>query len=75
VSKKHTALILKKMPKFEKNLKTSHGAIAKTARSNKRLITLDLDTDVLAWFKEQGKGYQTHINAVLKAYKDAHDDS
>lgn len=27
-----------------------------------------IDSDVLEWFKLQGKGYQTHINAVLRAY-------
>lgn len=36
----------------------------------KRQVTLRLDSDVLDWFKEQGKGYQTMINAVLRAYKD-----
>jgi len=36
----------------------------------KTQITLRLDTDVLNWFKAQGQGYQTHINALLKAYKD-----
>jgi uncharacterized protein (DUF4415 family) len=25
-----------------------------------------LDSDVLAWFKSQGKGYQTRINAILR---------
>lgn len=34
----------------------------------KEQITLRLDTDVIAWFREQGKGYQTQINAVLQAY-------
>ncbi|MGV6810538.1 MAG: BrnA antitoxin family protein [bacterium] len=38
----------------------------------KTQITLRLDTDVLDWFKDQGKGYQTRINALLKAYKEAH---
>jgi len=38
---------------------------------NKTQITLRLDTDVLDWFKAQGPGYQTNINALLKAYKDA----
>jgi len=37
----------------------------------KTQITLRLDTDVLNWFKAQGQGYQTNINALLKAYKDA----
>jgi len=25
----------------------------------------------VSWFKTQGKGYQTHINAVLKGYVEA----
>lgn len=36
--------------------------------AGKQLISLRLDRDVLDWFKEQGKGYQTKINAVLRAY-------
>jgi uncharacterized protein (DUF4415 family) len=27
----------------------------------------------LAWFKAQGEGYQTSIDAALKAYKEAHE--
>ncbi len=34
----------------------------------KSQVTMRLDDDVLAWFKAQGKGYQTRMNAVLKAY-------
>jgi len=30
-----------------------------------------VDADVLEWFKAQGPGYQTRINAVLRAFKDA----
>jgi len=26
------------------------------------------NTDVLDWFKQQGPGYQTRINAVLRAF-------
>ena len=37
----------------------------------KSSIALRLDADVLAWFKAQGPGYQTRINAVLRAFKDA----
>ncbi len=45
----------------------------------KRVISLRLDPDVLDWYKKKGKGYQTRINAVLKAYMQAkkkvtHDD-
>ncbi len=37
----------------------------------KAAISLRLDAEVLGWFKAQGPGYQTRINAILKAYKDA----
>jgi uncharacterized protein (DUF4415 family) len=30
-----------------------------------------VDADVLEWFKSKGPGYQTRINAVLRAFKDA----
>ncbi len=38
----------------------------------KAQVTLRVDSDVLEWFKEQGQGYQTRINALLRAYMDAH---
>ena len=38
----------------------------------KKAIALRLDTDVLDWMKAQGKGYQSRINAVLRAYYEAH---
>ena len=31
-----------------------------------------LDADVLDWFKSQGKGWQTRINAVLRSYFENH---
>lgn len=34
----------------------------------KALLSLRLDTDVVEWFKAQGSGYQSRMNAVLKAY-------
>ncbi|MBS0319929.1 MAG: BrnA antitoxin family protein [Proteobacteria bacterium] len=36
----------------------------------KAAISLRLDADVLDWFKAQGPGYQTRINAVLRAFKE-----
>lgn len=36
----------------------------------KAAISLRLDVDVLEWFKAQGPGYQTRMNAVLRAFKD-----
>ena len=38
----------------------------------KRAISMRVDSDVLAWFKSQGRGYQTRINAVLRSYMEAH---
>lgn len=37
----------------------------------KQPVTLRLDTDVLEWFKSQGKGYQTRINKLLRSYMEA----
>jgi uncharacterized protein (DUF4415 family) len=37
----------------------------------KDVITLRLDRDVLNWLRAQGKGYQTLINQVLRAWYDA----
>lgn len=37
----------------------------------KASISLRLDRDVLEWFKAQGPGYQTRINTVLRAFRDA----
>ncbi len=37
----------------------------------KASISLRIDADVLEWFKAQGGGYQTRINAVLRAYREA----
>lgn len=39
--------------------------------AKKRQITLRLDEDVIAWFKQRGSGYQTRINEVLRAYVEA----
>jgi uncharacterized protein (DUF4415 family) len=35
-------------------------------RPIKKPVTLRLDADVLAWFKRQGRGYQTRINRALR---------
>jgi uncharacterized protein (DUF4415 family) len=46
---------------FWKNAKPLH------FRPLKASTTVRLDADVLAWLKDQGKGYQTRINAILRA--------
>lgn len=35
-------------------------------------LTVRLDADVVKWFKAQGKGYQTRMNAVLRSFYEAH---
>lgn len=36
--------------------------------TGKAQLTLRIDADVVAWFRAQGKGYQSRMNAVLRAY-------
>lgn len=38
----------------------------------KKAVTIRLDSDVLVWFKQQGKGYQTRINQLLRRYMETH---
>lgn len=38
----------------------------------KKQITLRIDADVIDFFKHSGRRYQTRINAVLRAYVEAH---
>ena len=38
----------------------------------KTAVTIRLDQQVLEWFKAKGPGYQTWINALLRAYMEAH---
>ena len=37
----------------------------------KKAVSIRLDRDIMKWFQRQGKGYQTRINAVLRAYVEA----
>jgi uncharacterized protein (DUF4415 family) len=49
-------------------------AFFKTARlvmpagTSKQAISIRVDDDVLQWFKAQGKGHLSRMNAVLRAY-------
>jgi uncharacterized protein (DUF4415 family) len=36
--------------------------------TQKQPISIRVDDDVLAWFKSQGKGHLSRMNAVLRAY-------
>jgi uncharacterized protein (DUF4415 family) len=37
----------------------------------KQAVSIRLDRDVMEWFRRQGRGYQTRINAVLRTYVEA----
>jgi len=36
--------------------------------ARKNQLTIRVDGDVLEWYRKQGPGYQTRINALLRAY-------
>jgi uncharacterized protein (DUF4415 family) len=38
----------------------------------KTSVHLRVDSDVVEWFKAHGKGHLTRMNAVLRAYVEAH---
>ena len=38
----------------------------------KEIVTMRLDADLLRWFRRR-RGYQTRINAILRAYMKAHE--
>ena len=40
--------------------------------SGKKSVHLRVDADVLDWFRAQGRGYLTRMNAVLRSYMEAH---
>jgi uncharacterized protein (DUF4415 family) len=41
------------------------------APPKKESISLRVDPEVLGWFRAQGAGWQTRMNAVLRTYKEA----
>ena len=45
-----------------------HEAAVAVTPIPKKLLSLRLDTDVVDWFRRQGPGYQTRINAVLRIF-------
>jgi len=42
------------------------------AKQTKVPLTLRVDAEVLDWFRSRGRGYQTEISALLRAYMDEH---
>lgn len=52
-------------------LRAKRGRPAKAPEERKEKIALRVDQDVLEWFRAQGAGWQTRMNAALRAYRDA----
>jgi uncharacterized protein (DUF4415 family) len=40
--------------------------------TRKEQLTLRVDSDVVKWYRRQGRGYQTRINSLLRAYMEEH---
>jgi uncharacterized protein (DUF4415 family) len=38
----------------------------------KKMMSFRVDEPVLKWFRTQGKGYQSYMNAVLRAFVESH---
>ena len=38
----------------------------------KERLTVRFDEDMVQWFRSQGRGYQTKMNAVLRSFYEAH---
>jgi uncharacterized protein (DUF4415 family) len=54
-----------------KELRAKRGRPAMAAEERKEQISLRVDKEVLEWYRAQGAGWQTRMNAVLKAFRDA----
>ncbi len=53
------------IPKLDEEFLQKAVRMSKDVEKTK--ISLRLDNDVLAWLKEQGRGYQTRANRILRA--------
>jgi uncharacterized protein (DUF4415 family) len=43
------------------------------ALEGKEAISIRVDRDVLEWFRARGRGYQSEVNALLRAYMQQHE--
>ncbi len=59
---------IKSDPEFRDEATDWYEAAEAVMPAPKKLLSLRLDADVVDWFKRQGPGYQTRINAVLRAF-------
>lgn len=56
----------KRLPGPKQGVPLQGMKIADFYRPLKKPVTLRLDADVIAWFKKDGKRYQTRINTALR---------
>jgi uncharacterized protein (DUF4415 family) len=47
-------------------------AAKRVEREPKQAVSIRVDRSVLDWFRSQGPGYLSRMNAVLRAYKEHH---
>jgi uncharacterized protein (DUF4415 family) len=57
---------------LEANREWFRQAMVLRPTQEKEPVTVRLDSDMVAWFRRQGRGYQTRMNAILRAYYEAH---
>ena len=57
---------------FEADAEWLRNAMVLRPATDKEPVTVRLDSDMLMWFRKQGRGYQTRINAILRSYYEAH---
>ena len=69
---KKRAVVSRKLTKIEASAQARRrprylpAELADMYRPVKKPVTLRLDADVLAWFQQGGRGYQTRINRALR---------
>ncbi len=59
------------IPELDENF-FKNAKVIKFIPKPKKAISLRVDEKILDWFKAQGRGYQTLMNAVLHTYYEAH---
>jgi len=59
------------LPKAQGKIPNS-GSARIVVPPGKTSVHLRVDSDVFDWFKKQGDGHLTRMNAVLRSYVDAH---
>ncbi|MEN0039969.1 MAG: BrnA antitoxin family protein [Pseudomonadota bacterium] len=68
--KQDNEIDLSDAPEWTESMMNRAKVIWPEDRPAKQQLTIRLDPDIVAHFREEGRGYQTRINAVLRAYVD-----